>query len=248
MIDLSFNSSRLEGNTYSHLDTRKLVEEGISAEGKIQEETVMIINHKEAILFLIENASSLKINSLTLRNLHNLLSQDLLANPRACGNVRSIEVSISQSTYIPMANPHILRELLEHLLLKAREIIDPFEQSFFLLIHLAYLQAFEDVNKRTARLSCNIPFIRENLCPLSFTDVAKEDFTSALLLFYEQNDTTPLLELFRWAYLKSCSQYNIVKDSLGEIDGFRVQYRQLRKEAMGQIIHSNIHGEDLEAF
>ena len=242
LIDLSYNSSRLEGNTYSRLDTQKLVEEGIIAEGKVHEETVMIMNHKEAILFLVENAQDIELNSLTIRNLHYLLSQDLLANPEACGNIRTLEVNIAQSTYKPLSNPHILKELFELILQKAKKIKDPFEQSFFLLVHLSYLQAFEDVNKRTSRLSCNIPFIKNNLCPLSFTDVARDDYTAALLTIYEKNDTGPMLELFAWAYSRSCEQYGVVKKSLGEIDAFRIQYRQQRKAVMGQIVKHGLHG------
>lgn len=236
LIDLSYNSSRLEGNTYSRLDTQRLVEEGITAEGKVHEETVMIMNHKEAILFLVENAQDIELNSLTIRNLHHLLSQDLLANPAACGNIRSVEVDIGQSTYKPLSNPHQLKELFELMLFKARKIADPFEQSFFLLVHLSYLQAFEDVNKRTSRLSCNIPFIKENLCPLSFTDVSRDDYTAALLAIYEKNNIAPMLELYAWAYLRSCEQYGVVKKSLGEIDAFRIQYRQQRKEVMGLVV------------
>ncbi len=191
LIDLSYNSSRLEGNTYSRLDTQKLVDEGISAEGKVQTETVMIMNHKEAILFLVENAQDIVLGSLAIRNLHHLLSQDLLANPEACGNIRTLEVDIGQSTYRPLGNPHVLKELFELILQKARKIKDPFEQSFFLLVHLSCLQAFEDVNKGTSRLSCNIPFIKSNLCPLSFTDVARDDYTAALLALYEKNDVRP---------------------------------------------------------
>lgn len=246
LIDLSYNSSRLEGNTYSRLDTQKLVEEGITAEGKVHEETVMIMNHKEAILFLVENAQDIELNSLTIRNLHHLLSQDLLTNPNACGNIRTLEVNIGQSTYKPLDNPHILKELFELILQKAKKIKDPFEQSFFLLVHLSYLQAFEDVNKRTSRLSCNIPFIKSNLCPLSFTDVARDDYTAALLVIYEKNDTGPMLELFAWAYSRSCEQYGVIKKSLGEIDAFRIQYRQQRKAVMGQIVKQDLHGSAAE--
>ncbi|CBL45503.1 Conserved hypothetical protein [gamma proteobacterium HdN1] len=246
LIDLSYNSSRLEGNTYSRLDTQKLVEEGITAEGKVHEETVMIMNHKEALLFLVENAQDVELNSLTIRNLHHLLSQDLLANPRACGNIRSIEVDIGQSTYKPLNNPHQLKELFELILFKARKIEDPFEQSFFLLVHLSYLQAFEEVNKRTSRLSCNIPFIKENLCPLSFTDISRDDYTAALLTVYEKNNIEPMLELFAWAYLRSCEQYGVVKKSLGEIDAFRIQYRQQRKEVMGLVVRKGLHGKKAE--
>lgn len=246
LIDLSYNSSRLEGNTYSRLDTQKLVEQGITAEGTVHEETVMIMNHKEAILFLVENAQDIELNSLTIRNLHHLLSQDLLANPEACGNIRTIEVDIGQSTYSPLNNPHVLKELFELILFKARKIEDPFEQSFFLLVHLSYLQAFEDVNKRTSRLSCNIPFIKENLCPLSFIDVSRDDYTAALLTVYEKNNIEPMLELYAWAYLRSCEQYGVVKKSLGEIDAFRIQYRQQRKEVMGLVVKKCLHGKKAE--
>ena len=248
LIDLSYNSSRLEGNTYSRLDTQKLVEEGITAEGKVHEETVMIMNHKEAILFLVENAQDIELTSLTIRNLHHLLSQDLLANPGDCGNIRSIEVNIGQSTYKPLNNPHLLKELFELILLKARKIKDPFEQSFFLLVHLSYLQAFEDVNKRTSRLSCNIPFIKENLCPLSFTDVSRDDYTAALLAMYEKNNIEPMLELYAWAYLRSCEQYAVVKKSLGEIDAFRIQYRQQRKEVMGLVVKNGLYAKKAEDY
>ncbi len=246
LIDLSYNSSRLEGNTYSRLDTQKLVEEGISAEGKVHEETVMIMNHKEAIPFLVENAQDIVLTSLVIRNLHHLLSQDLLANPQACGNIRTLEVDIGQSTYRPLGNPHVLRELFELILQKARKIKDPFEQSFFLLVHLSYLHAFEDVNKRTSRLSCNIPFIKNNLCPLSFADVSMDDYTAALLAIYEKNDVHPMLELFAWAYSRSCKHYGVVRNSLGEIDAFRVQYRQQRKAIMGQIVRRDLHGSAAE--
>jgi Fic family protein len=130
LIDLSYNSSRLEGNTYSKLDTQRLLEQGLSAEGKVHEETVMIMNHKEAIGFLIENAEEIALNAFTIRNIHALLSQDLLANAAACGNVRRIEVTIGKSAYLPLNNPHQLEEYLALLLRKAAQINDPFEQSF----------------------------------------------------------------------------------------------------------------------
>lgn len=248
LIDLSYNSSRLEGNTYSKLDTQKLIERGQSAEGKVQEETIMIMNHKEAIEFIIENAEEIPLSPFTIRNVHYLLSQDLLANPNACGKEREIEVNIGQSAYIPLGNPHQLKKYLVQLLLKVEQINDPFEQSFFLLMHLSYLQVFEDVNKRTARLSCNIPFIKHNLCPLSFIDVPQKDYFKALLYFYETNELQPALELYEWAYRKSCEQYEVVKESIGEIDAYRILHRAARKQAMGRVIRDNISDEELNTF
>ncbi len=246
LIDLSYNSSRLEGNTYSLIDTEKLVVEGITAEGKIHEDSVMIINHKEAILFLVENAEEIELDPFTIFNLHNLLSQDLLTNPESCGNIRKIEINIRKSNYRPLNNPHLIRECLELLLLKARKIDDPFEQSFFILVHMSYLQAFEDVNKRTARLTSNIPFIKKNLCPLSFTDISRNDYSAAMLMIYETNNVAPMVELFCYAYLRSCEQYQAAKTALGEIDAFRVQYRQQRKQVMGQVIKHGLHGKEIE--
>tara|TARA_R110002049_G_scaffold308839_2_gene514425 strand:- start:12823 stop:14220 length:1398 start_codon:yes stop_codon:yes gene_type:complete len=246
LIDLSYNSSRLEGNTYSLLDTERLVREGITAEGKLHEDSVMIMNHKEAILFLVENAQDIELNSFTILNLHNLLSQDLLANPNSCGNIRTMEVNIGRSTYTPLSNPHLIRECLELLLLKSKQITDPFEQSLFLLVQMSYLQAFEDVNKRTARLASNIPFIRDNLCPLSFTDISRQDYNAAMLLIYEKNDVSPMAEVFSHAYQRSCALYDGVKESIGEVDAYRVQYRQQRKQVMGQVVANNLHGEDVE--
>ena len=154
----------------------------------------------------------------------------------------------SKDTNLLLCNPHQLDEQMALLLRKAAQLINPFEQSFFLLIHLSYLQAFEDVNKRTARLACNISFIKENLCPLSFVDVPLDDYFKALLYFYEKNDWQPALELFQWAYLKSCEQYDVVKESLGEIDIFKIQYRALRKEAMGEVIRQRLTGAAIEGY
>lgn len=246
LIDLSFNSSRLEGNTYSILDTEKLLQAGEAADGKFDEETVMILNHKEAILFLIENAEDLSVTPFVIRNLHQLLSQDLLANSSACGQLRQIEVSITKTSYMPLNAPQQLEELFRMLLRKAEKIEDPFEQSFFLLIHLSYLQAFEDVNKRTARLSCNLPFIQQNLCPLSFVDVPKGDYIKSLIYFYETGDHMPALEVFAWAYERSSHQYEVVEKSVGVIDSYRIKYRSERKQAIGQIIREMVVGDEVQ--
>ena len=245
LIDLSYNSSRLEGNTYSLLETQKLLEEGVMLDGNVNEETIMILNHKEGILFLVENATELEVTSFVIRNLHQLLSQDLL-NINACGKVRQIPVGISRSSYIPLNNAQQLEEGLMLILRKAHKIKDPFEQSFFLLMHLSYLQAFEDVNKRTARLTCNIPFIKMNLCPLSFVDVKKEDYIRSLLYFYETGNFEPALELFQFAYMRSCEKYVVVKKSIGQIDTYRVKYRKERKEILGEIIRGGLIGSDIE--
>jgi hypothetical protein len=145
LIDLSWNSSRLEGNTYSLLDTQRLIEEGEVAEGKAATEAQMILNHKAAIEFLVESAEEVAFNRLTILNLHALLSENLLPNPAAVGSLRRIPVSIGRSVYHPLDVPQVLNEFFDELLTKAQAIADPFEQSFFVMAQLPYLQPFEDV-------------------------------------------------------------------------------------------------------
>ncbi|CAH0525098.1 Fic family protein [Vibrio hippocampi] len=248
LIDLSFNSSRLEGNTYSMLDTRKLLLVGEAANGKFDEETIMILNHKEAILFMIENAEELSVTPFVIRNLHQLLSQDLLSDSAACGQVRQKEVRITKTSYLPLNAPQQLEELFILLLRKAAKITEPFEQAFFLFIHLSYLQAFEDVNKRTARLGCNLPFIQQNLCPLSFVDVPKDDYVRSLIYFYETGDYLPALDVFIWAYERSCQQYTSVEKSVGHIDSYRIKYRSERKQAIGEIIRNGMTGQQIPSY
>lgn len=236
LIELSYNSSRLEGNSYSKLDTRRLIQEGLGADGKANKDTIMILNHKEAISLLIENAQDIDINGFSVRSIHGLLSNDLISNRDAVGNLRKISMGIGMSSYKPIDNPLVLGELFELSLSKAREIRNPFEQSLFLLIHLAYLQPFEDVNKRTSRIACNIPLVKRNLCPLSFTDISTDDYAKALLAVYEKNEIQPMLDVFVWAYIQSCNQYEVVKQSVVTVDADRIKYRNERRELIGKII------------
>ena len=166
LIDLSWASSHLEGNTYSLLETERLIAFGQAAEGKNTFETQMILNHKQAIEFLVESGTELGFDAYSMLNLHALLSDNLLPNPAAGGRIRQIPVGIGRSVYTPLATPQLLEEYFQCCLTIASGIDDPFEQSFFALVHLSYLQAFEDVNKRVARLAANIPLIKHNLCPL----------------------------------------------------------------------------------
>lgn len=244
LIDLSFNSSRLEGNTYTIADTKKLFATGDIAEGKAKEEATMILNHKEAISFLVEVAASLGVSNYTITNLHSALSTDLLP-PELCGRLREEEVAIGGSVYTPVADLHIIEELFHELLIKAQNIKDPFEQSLFILLHIPYLQPFEDVNKRTSRLACNIPLMRENLCPMSFIDLPKEAYTDAIIAFYEQNEITPMRDLFLWSYQRASQHYTNQIESFGEINVLRLEYRQERRKLISEIINSNLFINDV---
>ena len=244
LIDLSYNSSRLEGNTYSLLDTEKLVLEGIVPEGKLNEEKIMILNHKEAIRYLVENNTKLQIKEKDIFTLHYLLSDSLIL-PEYAGKVRISSVRISASTYVTLEGKQQLEEQLLLICNKVAQINDPFEQSFFLLVHLAYLQAFIDVNKRTARLCANIPLIKANLVPLSFNDINKEDYIAAMIAIYELNDVKPLADLYYFSYLRTCQEYLMTVEAVN-FDEIRARYRQQRRELIRYIIVNRIVGKILE--
>lgn len=239
LIDLSWASSRLEGNTYSRLDTERLIEFGQAAEGKDALETQMILNHKAAIEFLVQDADRTGFDPETIIALHALLSDGLLPDPQACGRLRRRPVEIGGSVYLPIALPQRLEDLFAIILGMAAEIIDPFEQAFFVMVHLPYLQPFEDVNKRVSRLAANISLIRRNLCPLSFIDVPERAYVDAILGVYELNRIELLRDVFVWAYERSCQQYLAIRQQLAPPDPFRLRYRQALAEAVRAIVRGN---------
>ncbi len=236
LIDLSWNSSRLEGNTYSLLETEKLLATGEEASGKDPMEAQMILNHKEAIEFIVDMVEEIDINSYTILNIHGLLSHNLLLDPKACGRLRTRSVKIGQSVYHPLEVPLLIEEYFQIIIQKAKAIKNPFEQSFFLMVHLPYLQPFLDVNNRVSRLAGNIPFIRENLIPLSFVDVPESDYIQGMLAIYELNRIELFRVVFVWAYERSASLYRATLEALGPPDPFRVRYRDLIRETVFNIV------------
>lgn len=230
LIDLSWNSSRLEGNTYSLLETERLLEQGEAAEGKNALESQMILNHKAAIELLVEQANEIGFNKYTILNLHGLLSDNLLADPQACGRLRAIPVGIAGTVFHPLEVPQMIDECFRQILTMASHINDPFEQAFFVMVHLPYLQPFEDVNKRVSRLAANISLIRHNLCPLSFVDVPDKAYIDGTMAVYELNRVELLRDVFIWAYQRSCARYSSLRQSLGNPDPFRLKYRIQIKE------------------
>lgn len=243
LIDLSWASSRLEGNTYTRLDTLNLIQHNREAEGKDRLETQMILNHKRAIEFLIEQAEDIGFDPFTFMNLHALLSENLLADPAASGKLRERVVEISGTVYRPLGVPQQIEELLRAVLEKAEAIQDPFEQAFFIMVHVPYLQPFEDLNKRVSRLAANIPLIRNNLCPLSFVDVPERAYVEGTLAVYEHARVDLLRDVFVWAYQRSCDQFKAVAGSIPEPDPFRLMYRGELAEAVAEIVRSGAASE-----
>jgi len=244
LIDFSWASSKLEGNTYSRLDTERLIEFGQAAEGKDALETQMILNHKSAIEYLVRDSEHAGVTPETIIALHAFLSDGLMPDPLTCGSIRNRPVEIGGSVYLPVAMPQRLEELFSIVVSMAAEILNPFEQSFFLMVHLPYLQPFEDVNKRVSRLAANIPLIQCNLCPLSFIDVSQQAYADAVLGVYELNRIELLRDVFVWAYERSCQQYVAVQQQLIPPDTFRLRYRNELTEAVRAIVRSGQHGNE----
>lgn len=236
LIDLAWASSRLEGNTYDRLDTRNLLELGVHAEGKDATDAQMILNHKKAIELLVEQAEDLDFNRYTFLNLHAALSENLLNDARDEGRLRTRIVHITGTTYTPLSIPQKLEELFDLLLDKARGIQDPFEQAFFVMVHVTYLQPFTDVNKRTSRLGANLPLVKANLCPLSFVDVPERAYTDSMLAIYEDRRIEPLRDLFAWAYERSAEQFRVTREALGQPDPLRLRYRRQLGDVVREVV------------
>ncbi len=236
LIDLSWASSHLEGNTYTLLDTRELIEHGRAASGKEALETQMILNHKAAIELLVENIDSVGFDRFTLMNLQASLAENLLPNPADEGRLRQHAVDIGLSTYRPLAVPAQIGSMLDLLLTKIKLIDDPFEQSFFIMVHLPYLQPFADINKRTSRLAANLPLFRANLCPLTFLGVPQEAYSRSILGVYEMTRVELLRDLFVWAYERSTQEYRAIRQELAEPDPQRLAWRELVRKTIREVV------------
>jgi fido (protein-threonine AMPylation protein) len=196
----------------------------------------MILNHKAAIEMLVEGVDEVGLDPFTFKNLHAVLSQDLMPNPAASGRLRQCVVDISGTVFAPLAIPQVIEECFISLLEKAAAIADPFEQAFFVMVQLPYLQPFEDVNKRVSRIGANIPLIRHNLCPLSFVDVPERAYIEGLLGVYELNDVALLRDVFVWAYARSCQRYLAITPTMVAPDPLKIRYREALIEAVQQVV------------
>ena len=192
-IDLSWKSSQIEGNTYTLLETERLLKEKETASGKTKEEAVMLLNHKDALDFIIENHNYL--NSLTIskiEDIHSILTKELAVER----NLRKRRVGISGTNYKPLDNEFQIQEALRNTFDVINNKESVFEKALLALVLISYIQPFVDGNKRTARIVSNAILINYDYCPLSFRTVDSVDYKKAMLLFYEQNNISNFKEIF----------------------------------------------------
>ncbi len=240
LIDLSWASSRLEGNTYSRLDTQLLLEFGQRAAGKDATEAQMILNHKAAIELLVDEGADLVVSERLLRSLHAALSENLMTNKEYEGLLRRREVKIGHSNYLPTSVPQLIVDCFAQIVRTAVAIEDPFEQAFFLMVHLPYLQPFNDVNKRTSRLAANIPLIARNLCPLTFVDTPEKDYIEGTLAVYEFKRIELLRDTFVRAYQRSCDLYLVANEAAAQPDPLRMRYRDALSTAIAEAVRGGV--------
>ena len=192
-IDLSWKSSQIEGNTYTLLETERLLRESKTAEGKTKEEAVMLLNHKDALSFILDNPDYLQELTVShIEDIHQLLTKDLSIDK----GLRRHRVGITGTNYHPLDNEFQIREAMRDACKLINSKYNIFEKALLTLLLLSYIQPFSDGNKRTARITSNAILIANDYCPLSFRSVDSIDYKKAMLIFYEQNNLYAFKQIF----------------------------------------------------
>lgn len=192
-IDLSWKSSQIEGNTYTLLETERLLRESKTAEGKTKEEAVMLLNHKDALSFILDNPDYLQELTVShIEDIHQLLTKDLSIDK----GLRRHRVGITGTNYHPLDNEFQIREAMRDACKLINSKYNIFEKALLTLLLLSYIQPFSDGNKRTARITSNALLIANDYCPLSFRSIDSIDYKKAMLIFYEQNNLYAFKQIF----------------------------------------------------
>lgn len=203
-VDLSWKSSQIEGNTYSLLETERLLKDKQTASGKTKEEAIMLLNHKDALDFVLDVPDYLKELSVhRIEDIHSILTKELEVDR----NIRHRRVGITGTNYRPLDNEFQIREALEDTCTLVNGKDNVFEKALLTLVLLSYIQAFVDGNKRTARITSNAILIANGYCPISFRTVDSIDYKKAMLIFYEQNNIAAFKKIFIEQFLFAVKTY-----------------------------------------
>ncbi len=193
VIELSWKSSKIEGNTYSLLDTERLIRDGISAQGHTQSEAIMILNHKKVFRYVWENQADFR--TLTLRQIeevHRLLVEGLEVD----FGLRNEPVGITGTVYTPPGSKVEIAACMRDIIDTINKTEKPLEKALACLMLIPYLQPFADGNKRTSRLLANAVLIANGYAPMSYRSVDEEEYKGSLLLFYEQGAVANFRNLY----------------------------------------------------
>lgn len=193
VIELSWKSSKIEGNTYSLLETESLIKEQKEAVGKSKDDAIMILNHKIVFEEILKNKNDFKNLSISkINQLHNLLIKNL----HVTTGIRKQAVGITGTTYQPLDSEHQLREAYEKTVNVINNSKDIFEKALISHFMISYVQPYADGNKRTSRMLTNAILLAYDLYPLSYRSVNEDEFKKALILFYEQGSIFEVKKLF----------------------------------------------------
>ena len=213
VIELSWKSSKIEGNTYSLLETETLIKESIEASGRSKAEAIMILNHKRAFESILAGRKDYeKITLSKITQLHHMLVKDLSISP----GVREQAVGITGTVYRPLDNKWQILEALEKLAEAINKSRYPLEKALIASTMISYIQPFSDGNKRTGRMLTNAILLAHDFFPLSYRSVDEDMYKKALILFYEQGSIYSLKEIFINQYRFALDTYFRVpqKDSI----------------------------------
>ena len=203
-VELAWKSSKIEGNTYTLLDTERLLKENISAKGKTAEETQMVINHKKALDYVLEDPAYYReLTVAKIEEIHTMLTSGL----NVAKGIRSGMVGIVGTNYRPLANKFQIQEALKQLVMLVNRTGNTIEKALLAVLMISYIQPFEDGNKRTSRILGNAILLADDFCPLSYRSVDEVEYKKGIILFYEQNNISYFKQLFLEQFRFAVSKY-----------------------------------------
>ncbi|MEX2340947.1 MAG: Fic family protein [Candidatus Paceibacterota bacterium] len=206
IVEFSWKTSQIEGNTYDLISTERLLRYGEKSKSNTEHEAQMIINQKEALEFILSDLSQWRSPTVTqLEDLHSIVGKNLGISR----NLRKGLVGITGTNYRPLDNQFQIKEALDELFQWVQEAQNVYEKSLLCVLGISYIQPFVDGNKRISRLLSNAVLLSNDYAPLSYRSVDDRRYKEATLVFYEQNSVVPFKKLFVDQYTFSANNYNI---------------------------------------
>lgn len=264
LCDIAHWSSHLEGNSYEYADTVRLLNEGITRARANPAEAITIRNHHDAIRYVIDNVAPAQTPShergqflglvpIHIQAIHAKLA-DGIEDESDCGRLRSTRIKVHESAYIPLEIPAVIQKTFSDILRKAARIKNPWECALFLNVHLPYLQPFIDLNKRTARVACNIPLFQAGVTPMTWTEVPRHDYLEAMTAIYEFREPALLASLFFDGYLRSNERLTVMLRQRSP-SALQVQFRdEIKMAVRARVLHGvdslppHLPQDQIEAF
>ncbi len=238
LIDLCWESSRLEGVSCARTEAEALFRLGRAIEGAAPRDGQTLLNHRSAYEFVIRQPDLVGFNRYTLTNLHGLLAEDLVAEPETAGRLRAGPLRVNGSVYLPLSSEAQVDECFGLVLEKASQIRDPFERSFFALVHLSYLLPFASLNKRTARVAANIPLMAAGYCPHAFSELPRDAYVEGLHAIFELCRVDLMRDVYVWSYERSAARLKSLREAAVAPDPFRRRWREALIEAIGTVVRT----------